>query len=161
MPPRRKNGEKRRLRMADVKKELVEMLNHALELEHAARIQYLSHAERVSGPGAEMVINRLKEIASDEKEHEDMFRELIGGYLGGVPTMELSERHGAEDREGILKVNLEDEKNAIDFYKQVYKKVLENRDALKYEFETLEHGLRHIIIDEQEHVSELSLLLGD
>ena len=28
-----------------IKEELLKMLNHALELEHAARIQYLAHAE--------------------------------------------------------------------------------------------------------------------
>lgn len=147
--------------MADIKKELVDMLNQALQLEHAARIQYLAHAEKVSGPGSEMVINRLKEIASDELEHEEKFREMIGAYLGGVPTMSLAETHDAKDRTDILNVNLEDEKHAIDFYKQVYKKVLENRDDLQYEFETLEHELRHVIIDEQEHVSELTTLLGD
>lgn len=146
--------------MADVKQELVDMLNRALELEHAARIQYLAHAELISGPGSEMVINRLKEIASDEKEHEDKFRNLIGGYLGGEPTMNLSETHKAKGREDILNTNLRDEKNAIDFYKEIYKKVMENKAELHYEFETLEHEIRHVIVDEQEHVVELSQLLG-
>ena len=50
--------------------------------------------------------------------------------------------------------------NNIDFYKQIYQKVIVNKDALPYEFETLEHQIRHVIIDEQEHVTELSLLLG-
>ncbi len=143
-----------------IKEELVKMLNRALELEHAARIQYLSHAELVTGDGAEAVISRLKEIAADEKEHEDKFRELIGGYLDGQPTMDLNERHQAKDRKEILEVNLKDEKSAIDFYKEIYKKVFDNKDELQYEFETLEHEIRHVIIDEQEHVSELSLLLG-
>lgn len=33
--------------MADVKQELIGMLNKALELEYAARIQYLAHATLV------------------------------------------------------------------------------------------------------------------
>lgn len=33
--------------MADVKEELVKMLNKALEPEHAGSIQYLAHAEPV------------------------------------------------------------------------------------------------------------------
>ena len=37
----------------------------------------------------------------------------------------------------------------------------ENKEHLVYEFETLEHELRHIILDEQEHIAELSLLLGE
>jgi bacterioferritin len=142
------------------KDELVAMLNKALSLEHAARIQYLAHAELIDGPGAEKIVERLKEIASDEKKHEDVFRGLIGSYLGGVPTMKMSETHEASGEKGIFEVNLKDEKTAIDFYKQMYSKVVENKDQFPYEFETLEHGIRHVIVDEQEHVAELSLLLG-
>jgi len=145
--------------MADIKAELIQMLNKALELEHAARIQYLAHAELIRGLGAEPIIERLKEIASDEQKHEGIFRELIGNYLGGEPCMSLAETHRAKETPEILKVNLKGEKDAIDFYKQIYKKVISNKDALPYEFETLEHQIRHVIIDEQEHVAELSTLL--
>jgi bacterioferritin (cytochrome b1) len=146
--------------MGDIKKELVGMLNHALELEHAARIQYLAHAELINGINAEAVIARLKEIASDEQKHEEMFRELIGGYLGGEPVMTLAPTYPAKETKKILEVNLKGEKDAIDFYKQIYQKVWENKDSFQYEFETIEHTLRHVIIDEQEHVVEISLLLG-
>jgi bacterioferritin (cytochrome b1) len=146
--------------MDDAKGELVKMLNQALELEHAARIQYLAHAELIKGLEAEKVIERLKEIASDEQKHEEQFRNLIGSYLGGEPSMGLAKTHPAKDTKGILEVNLKNEKEAIDFYKQIYQKVMDNKKSLPYEFETLEHGIRHVIIDEEEHVTELSLLLG-
>lgn len=146
--------------MANVKKELVDMLNHALELEHAARIQYLAHAELLKGINAETVIARLKEIASDELKHEEIFRELIGAYLGGEPVMSLAETHKARDMKKILEVNLKGEKDAIDFYKKIHQKVIENRKNLQYEAEALEHQIRHVILDEEEHVTELSLLLG-
>lgn len=146
--------------MNNLRKELVQMLNHALELEHAARIQYLAHVELLKGLNAEKIIERLQEIASDEQKHEEIFRNLIGGYLGAEPTMALAETHKAKDIKEILEVNLKGEKEAIDFYKQIYQKVLDNKKDLQYEFETLEHGIRHVIIDEQEHVVELSLLLG-
>lgn len=146
--------------MADIKKELIEMLNQALQLEHAARIQYLAHAELIKGIDAEPVVARLKEIASDEEKHEGMFRNLISSYLDGEPTMELAETHQAKDVKKILEVNLKGEKDAIDYYKQIYQKVVDNKKSLQYEFETLEHEIRHVIVDEQEHVVELSLLLG-
>lgn len=146
--------------MADIKKELIDMLNKALELEHSARIQYLAHAELIKGMDAEKVIERLKEIASDEQKHEEIFRELVGSYLGGEPVMTLAPTHRAGERKQILEINLKGEKEAIDFYKQIYQKVLDNKKALPYEFETLEHQIRHVIIDEQEHVTELALLLG-
>jgi len=146
--------------MNNIKEELTKMLNQALKLEHAARIQYLTHAELVKGAGAEKIIERLKEIASDEQEHEEIFRELIGDYLGGEPTMCLAETFEAKDTKEILEVNLKGEKEAVDFYKRIYKKVVENKEHLQYEYETLEHGIRHVIMDEQEHIVELSLLLG-
>jgi bacterioferritin (cytochrome b1) len=142
------------------KEELVKMLNQALELEHAARIQYLAHAEQVDGLNAEPIIARLKEIAEDEKKHEDMFREMIGDYLDGVPSMNKSESHSAKTIQEILKVNLNDEKSAADFYVTIMEKLKTMRDELKYEYLQLEHSLRHIIMDEQEHIVELKRLLG-
>lgn len=142
------------------KQELIKMLNQALELEHAARIQYLAHAEQVDGLNSELIIARLKEIADDEKKHEDMFREMIGSYLDGVPSMNKAESHAAKTTQEILKVNLDDEKHAIDVYANIMAKMGEMRGELKYEYLQLEHSLRHIIMDEQEHVTELKLLLG-
>jgi bacterioferritin (cytochrome b1) len=146
--------------MANIKAELVEMLNSALELEHAARIQYLTHAELIKGLVAEKVIERLREIASDEEKHESKFRNLIGDYLGSEPTMKLAQTHRAAKTEEILEVNLNNEKEAIDFYKKIYQTIVNNKESLQYEFETLEHEVRHVIIDEQEHVAELMILLG-
>jgi bacterioferritin (cytochrome b1) len=146
--------------MADIKKELIDMMNQALRLEHAARIQYLSHAELIKGLNAEKIIERIKEIAGDEEKHEGKWRNMIGSYLGGVPTMELEETHKAKELNAILKINLKDEKAAVDFYKQIYKKIVDNKDKLQYCFTTLEHEVRHIIIDEEEHITELELLLG-
>lgn len=146
--------------MAEIKAELIKMLNRALELEHAARIQYLAHAELIKGLESEKIIERLKEIASDEAKHEEKFRNLIGNYLGGEPSMGLAETRRASDTKKILSVNLGNEKEAIDFYKEIYKKVTGNSGALPYVFETLEHEIRHVILDEQEHIAELSTLLG-
>lgn len=146
--------------MADIKNELITMLNQALRLEHAARIQYLAHAGLVKGLDAEPIVARIKELAGDEAKHEEKFRELISSYLGGECTMELAPTHKAETTNDVLNVNLKDEKTAIEFYRQIYAKVIANKESLPYCFETLEHEIRHIIVDEQEHVAELSTLLG-
>ena len=145
--------------MAAIKTELISMLNKALELEHAARIQYLSHAELISGPNAEPIIARLKEIAADEEKHEQKFRTIIADYLGGEPVMSLGPTVSAKGIPQILKVNLKNERDAQDFYKQIYKKVVDNKTELQYEFETIEHELRHVIVDEQEHIVELTRLV--
>jgi bacterioferritin (cytochrome b1) len=146
--------------MANVKEELIKMLNHALELEHAARIQYLAHAEMLNGLNSEPIMERLREIASDEQKHEEKFRNLVANYLGAYPAMTLAETHKATETKKILEVNLKGEKEAIDFYKQIYQKIIDNKKSFPYEYETLEHEVRHVIIDEQEHTVELSILLG-
>lgn len=143
-----------------IKKELIDMINKAVELEYAARIQYLAHAERIKGLNSEPIVERLKEIASDEIKHEEIFRNLVCNYLGGEVSTKLEKIYDANKIDEILEVNLKGEKEAIDYYKQIYKKVVENKSELQYEFETLEHQIRHVIIDEQEHVVELSNLLG-
>jgi len=145
--------------MAGIKNELAEMLNRALELEQAARIQYLTHAEQIQGLSAEPIILRLREIAEDEEKHEKKFRTLISDYLGITPTMSIGKTHKAEDIITIIETNQKNEKEAIDLYKTIYNSVVENKKNLHYEFETLEHEIRHIIMDEQEHIAELSILL--
>jgi bacterioferritin (cytochrome b1) len=141
--------------MADIKQELVKALNANLMLEMSARIQYLVHAEVVSGIFVEPVMGRLKEIAGDEGKHEEKFRTMIGDYLGGVPTMEIAKGQVARNVDEILAVNIQAEKHAIDEYKKTYRMIIDNKDQLPYVFDSLEHDLRHIIMEEQEHITEL------
>jgi len=145
--------------MNNIKKNLAEMINKAIELEYSARIQYLAHAEKIKGINSEPLIERLKEIAGDELKHEEIFRNLVANYLGSDVSTKLEKIYDASNIKQILETNLKGEKNAIDYYKQIYKKIIENKESLQYEFETLEHQIRHVIIDEQEHVVELSNLL--
>jgi bacterioferritin (cytochrome b1) len=140
------------------KETILKMLNHALELEHAAFIQYLSHAEIVDGENAEPIIARLKEIAEDEKKHQDVFRKLIG-ILGGVPTMNIAETHSAKAVKEILEQNLKDEKLAVDTYRKILEELKKEKNQGYYDH-LLEHEIRHVLMDEQEHITELELLLG-
>ena len=142
------------------KKEIIDMLNRALEMEHQAFVQYLSHAELVEGLNSEPIIARLKEIANDEKGHQEKIRELVGSYLGGVPSMGIAKTESAKTIEEILKANLKGEIEAVDFYTKVMEKVKEDKKDLPYMFLKLEHEVRHIIMDEQEHIMELKTLLG-
>ncbi len=142
------------------KEEIVNILNKALELEHAAYVQYLSHAEIVDGLNAEPIISRLKEIAKDEAEHQEKFRKLIGDFLGGIPSMGIAKTYQAGTIKDILEINLKGEKEAVDFYMNILEKIKKEKEKLPYEFFQLEHEVRHIIIDEQEHIAELKILLS-
>ncbi|MBS7658566.1 MAG: ferritin-like domain-containing protein [Candidatus Bathyarchaeia archaeon] len=140
------------------KETILKMLNHALELEHAAFIQYLSHAEIIDGENAEPIIARLKEIAEDEKKHQEQFRKLIG-ILGGIPSMSIAETHSAKNLKEILEQNLKDEKLAVDTYRKILEELKKEKTQGYYDY-ILEHEIRHILMDEQEHITELELLLG-
>jgi len=142
------------------KEEIINLLNHALELEHTANIQYLAHAELVDGLNAEPIIKRLQEIAGDEAEHAKKFRTLIGDFLGGEPSMGMAKPKRASTIKEILETNLKDEMDAVDTYKKILEKINASKAELPYEFLRLEHDVRHVIMEEQEHISELKILLG-
>ncbi len=48
----------------------------------------------------------------------------------------------------------------IGAYLGIHEKIVDAKDELKYEFYQLEHKIRHILQDEQEHITELKLLFG-
>lgn len=140
------------------KEKIIQLLNHALELEHAAYVQYLSHAEVVDGINAEPIIARLKDIAGDEKGHQDKFRTLIGD-LGGVPSMGMTPTYKAAGIKPILEQNLKNEKEAVDTYRKILEELKKEKGNGYYDFR-LEHEVRHVLMEEQEHITELELLLG-
>ena len=141
-------------------KKLISMLNRALEMEHQAYIQYLAQAELVEGLMSEPIEARLREIAEDEERHQKMLRNIIGNFLGETPSMKMMEAHPAKTIDQILKTNLKDEIDAVDVYTMILKQLAEEKDKIAYQYFKIEHEIRHIIMDEQEHMAELKQLLG-
>jgi bacterioferritin len=131
---------------------LIKILNDALAQEHACQIRYLTHSAMITGPYAEAVETRLKEIAGDERAHADTLRDRITA-LGGTPTMEVSKDDliPAKTLKEILDVNINEEKKAIALYRSLLKMV-EHDEVILYE------AIEHIIEDEQEHLEELERL---
>ncbi|MDH7508348.1 MAG: hypothetical protein QHH00_02985, partial [Methanomassiliicoccales archaeon] len=54
--------------------------------------------------------------------------------------------------------NLKDEKMAVDTYRAILEKL--KKEKIKYYDYLLEHDIRHILMEEEEHITELELLLG-
>jgi bacterioferritin len=133
---------------------LLKMLNDALAQEHACQIRYLTHAAVITGPYAESVANRLKEIAEDENEHANQLRDRITA-LGGTPTMEVAKEDliQAKTLKEILQVNLKEEDKAIELYRSILRVAGQDGEIL---YETVEDILK----DEQEHKEELARLQG-
>jgi bacterioferritin (cytochrome b1) len=106
----------------------------------------------ITGPYAELVSSRLKEIAEDEKNHAIQLRDRITA-LDGTPTMEIAKEGliHAKTLEEILQVNLREEEAAIKLYRSIL-------HAVGQEGEILHETIEHILKDEQEHKEELERL---
>jgi bacterioferritin len=135
------------------REKILKSLNEALAQEHGCYVRYKTHAAVITGPYAEAVSNRLKEIAADESEHAEKLRDRITA-LGGEPTMETAKEEliAAVNLKQILAINLKEEAKAIDHYKSILKMVDRQEEVLLYEV------IEDIIEDEQEHREELSRL---
>src|SRR4029077_4649487 len=135
------------------KEKIINALNEALAQEHGCYVRYKTHAAVITGPYAEAVASRLKEIAGDESQHAEKLRDRITA-LNGTPTMETAKEEliQATKLQQILVVNLKEEAKAINHYKSILSMIDRSEDILL--FETIED----IIEDEQEHREELSRL---
>ena len=133
---------------------LIDDLNRMLAQEHACAIRYATHAAIVTGPYAEAVAARLKEISGDEVLHAEKLRDRILA-LDGTPTMQVSSEDlkSASTLEEILKINIEEELGAIKGYTAILEKISPSNVIL---FQTIQE----IIRDEQEHLEELEALKG-
>jgi len=142
------------------KAKLIELLNQALELEHQAEAQYLSHATLLVGETSDTIAARLTEIAGDEHKHAGMFRDCLE-ILDAAPSIKMHEGHPATGTKNILKTNLKDERDAVNFYRTIVEELKKSTAELPYEYEFIKHKLKHIIIDEEEHALEVRTLLGE
>ena len=131
---------------------MIELLNNTLEQEHACVIRYLTHAAVVSGPYAEAVTARLREIASDELSHAEKLRERIVA-LGGIPSMQVHTEGllQAITLEDITRINIDEEKKAVDAYTEIMHQV-------PHDYVILYKTLEELIQDEEEHIEELENL---
>ena len=121
------------------------MLNDVVSQEHACQIRYLTHAAVITGPYAEAVAARLKEIAEDEKTHAAQLRDRITA-LAGTPTMEIATKDliPATTLKDILRVNIAEEEAAIKMYRSML-------DSVGHDGTILYETIEDILKDEQEH----------
>ena len=132
---------------------LIELLNHDLELEYSAAIQYINHAAVMTGAAYGDIIKELKIHANEEIQHAMILADQID-YLSGLPTVKVGEIKTSKENEAMLKQDLAGEEDAI----RRYKVRIEQAEALK-EF-ALAQQLRTILATEQEHAMDLKQALG-
>ena len=134
------------------KSKIIQFMNAGLEMEYASQIQYLTQAAITTGPYAEGIIARFKEIASDEMEHAEILRTRIAA-LGGTPTTKVGEIQIHKDSLQAVKINLKYERETVDFYRKIIN-LIPHDEVILYE------AIEHVLQDSQEHVEELERLVG-
>jgi len=139
--------------MAIELKKLIELLNHDLELEYSAAIQYINHAAVMTGAAFGDIIKELKIHANEEIGHAMVLADQID-YLSGSPSVNVGQILTSPDNNEMLKQDLAGEEDAI----KRYKIRVEQAEQLK-EF-ALAQQLRTILAVEQEHAMDLKQALG-
>ena len=145
----------------DVKK-LIDLLNKALADEWLAYYQYWVGAKIVNGNLAQEAIKELVQHANDEKRHAEMLTEHII-KLGGLPILDFADLQiisgcgyivppMSGDIKTILEQNIEGERCAIKFYKDLLTQV--------QDYTELEKDIVIILKDEEEHERDLTEILN-
>jgi len=134
--------------------QLVELLNHDLELEYSAAIQYINHSAVMTGAAYGDIIKELKIHTNQEIQHAMILADQID-FLEGKPSVMVGEIRTSQDNQEMLRQDLEGEQDAI----RRYKIRIEQAEELK-EFALAQH-LRSILANEQEHAMDLKQALGE
>jgi bacterioferritin len=134
--------------------QLVELLNHDLELEYSAAIQYINHSAVMTGAAYGDIIKELKIHTNEEIQHAMILADQID-FLEGKPSVMVGEIRTSEDNQEMLRQDLDGEQDAI----RRYKIRIEQAEELK-EF-ALAQQLRSILANEQEHAMDLKQALGE
>ena len=133
---------------------LVELLNHDLELEYSAAIQYINHSAVMTGAAYGDIIKELKIHTNEEIQHAMILADQID-FLEGKPSVVVGEIRTSQDNQEMLRQDLDGEQDAI----RRYKIRIEQAEELK-EF-ALAQQLRSILANEQEHAMDLKQALGE
>jgi bacterioferritin len=130
---------------------VIETLNKAIVLEHAATIQYKQHALLVRGLWRKVFADYFFAASCSAQEHAYRFGQKVVA-LGGVPTVEVGTVRQTLEVEEMLRQDLELERAAMQAYIEAH--------ALAEDDVALRTLLEDQIKDEQRDVEELEMYLN-
>jgi bacterioferritin len=139
--------------MAITKERLLELLNMDLSEEYRAAVQYVQHSGVITGAAYGSIQKELVVHAGEELQHAIILAAQID-YLGGVPTVKVSQAKISADAVTMLRQDLEGENGAIARY------IERIQQAEELKLLHLAGQLRNILAVEQEHAMDLEQALG-
>jgi len=135
------------------RKEMIRLLNEDLAREYQAIIAYTVYSQTMKGAKYGHIAGELEKHAGEELKHALLIAKQID-YLNGTPVTVPKDVKYSPKAEAMLQFDLENEKVTI----LNYRKRIRQSDAMG-EF-ALSEVLRKIIVEEQDHLTDLADALG-
>jgi bacterioferritin len=135
------------------REEMVRLLNEDLAREYQAIIAYIVYSQTMKGAEYNHIASELKKHAGEELQHALQIAKQID-YFNGIPVTAPKEVKLSDKAEDMLRFDLENERVTI----MNYRERIRQAEAMG-EF-ALSEVLREIIVQEQEHLTDLADALG-
>jgi bacterioferritin len=136
------------------REQLIENLNEDLSREYQAIIAYVVYSQAIKGAQYMQIARELEVHAAEELAHALTIAKQID-YLGGDITATPKPVKTSDDAKAMLRFDLDNEAQTI----RAYRDRVRECEALG-EFAIAEH-IREILMQEQDHLIELSTALGE
>ena len=136
------------------REQLIANLNEDLSREYQAVIAYVVYSQVLKGAQYMNIAAELEKHAGEELAHAITIAKQID-YLGGDPTVTPKPVKVSKKAEDMLRFDLDNENETIRNYRERVRQC----EALG-EYALSEH-LREILVEEQEHQSDLANALGE
>jgi bacterioferritin len=135
------------------KEEVINTLNHILELELAGVVRYTHYSLMIFGHARIPITGWMREQAAEGLAHATAAGELVTA-LGGHPSLKIGKLLETEqhDIDSILRESLTHESEAVDAYKKLLKLTVEHDVRI-------EEYARDMIRHEEDHISEVEKML--
>jgi len=133
--------------------DLIARLNEDLSREYQAIIAYIVYSQAIKGAAYMNIAKELEVHAREELAHALIIAKQID-YLGGEMTVTPQPVRTSGDPKAMLRFDLENERVTIKHYRERVRQC----EALG-EYAMAEH-IRGILVNEQEHLTDLATALG-
>jgi len=134
--------------------QLIDLLNEDLSREYQAIIAYVNYSQVIKGAQYMTIAAELEKHAGEELEHALIIANQID-YLGGSPTVVPQPVKTSDKAEDMLRFDLENENVTIKNYR------IRVRQAEQLGEYAVAENIRRILVQEQEHQSDLATALGE
>ena len=135
------------------RKEMIRLLNEDLAREYQAIIAYTVYSQILKGAKYQHIAKELETHAAEELSHALLIAKQID-YFNGTPVTTPKVVKMSGEADDMLRFDLENERATIIRYRQRIRQA----EAMG-EF-ALGEVLREIIVQEQEHLTDLATALG-